>query len=84
MVSLVVVGRLAPKQQIAHAPANEIGMATVLVNRWMFSFSSQRQFGLGINAWALIMLVLLLRSKRIVPPAGEPTPASPEKDVAIA
>lgn len=52
--------------------AFHLGSNFFLGSSWSLSFSSEHQFGLGINVVALIMLVLLRRSGRMPLLAGQP------------
>jgi hypothetical protein len=52
--------------------AFHLGWAFFLGSSWSLSFSQEHQFGLGINVWALTMLVLLWRSVRMPAPAVQP------------
>jgi hypothetical protein len=65
--------------------AFHLGWAFFLGSNWSLSFSQEPQFGLGINIWALTMLVLLWRSVRMPAPVVQPTaPASLENNSAAA
>ncbi len=62
--------------------AFHLGWAYFLGSSWTLSISEERQFGLGVNVWALTMLVLLWRSVRIRLPAVQPTiDTSSEKSI---
>jgi hypothetical protein len=63
--------------------AFHLGWAFFLGSSWSLSFSQEHQFGLGVNVWALTMLVLLWRSVQMSLPEVQPAiSTSPEKNAA--
>jgi hypothetical protein len=53
--------------------AFHLGWAFFLGSSWSLSVSQEQQFGLGVNVWALTMLVLLWRSVRMPLSVVQPT-----------
>ena len=63
--------------------AFHLGWSFFLGSSWTLSFSQEGQFGLGVNIWALVMLVLLWRSVRMPLPVHPTISTSPEKDATL-
>lgn len=57
--------------------AIHIGGAYFLGNSWSFSLLEEHPFGLGVNLFALVMLILLLRSVRMPTPVAQATSSAP-------